>query len=107
MRDVRIFRLTNEEKRSAAPFCDRLIVVAYSRSGISVRAWDGYSDKMLGSAGGYGYDKTHTALASAISRILADAGYKVELAHLGSSGFAAVAKGLEGLGLGYKIEKVF
>lgn len=93
-----------------ASTCDRLIVTAYSRSGLTCSAWDDFNDKVIGHATGGGYDKTHTALQHAIEHILT-----VELNHPidrvrnfanGAAGFRSVADKLEALGLGYKIEIV-
>lgn len=101
LRDVRIFRLTKEADKS-----EQIIITAYSRSGLTVSAWDGYSDKVIGRARGGGYDKTHTAVAIAAGRIIAEHDGKVivSFGHAGSSGFMAVARACEIYG--WKLEKI-
>lgn len=42
-----------------------MIIIGFSRSGIA-RAFDGFSDRIIGKAGGYGYDKEGAALADAL-----------------------------------------
>lgn len=107
MRDVRIFRLSNSQNAELG-YQERIIITAYSRSGLTVSAWNGYSDKIIGRASGGGYDKTHTALASAIAWIVKErSGVVVPLGYNeGAAGFEAVARAVEALGLGWKVEKV-
>lgn len=45
-----------------------IIVVSYSKSGMA-RAWWGYSDHCIATAGGYGYDKESTVLARAVAKL--------------------------------------
>ena len=44
------------------------VAISYSVSRVAT-AFFGYSDIVLGKAGGYGYDKTSTVLAKAISKL--------------------------------------
>src|SRR3990167_2178430 len=104
LRDVRIFLLTWKGKGKRY---DReiKIITAYSRSGLTVHAWDGYSDNVIGRARGGGYDKTHTALGSAIAHVMESYWLpRPQLAHLGSSGFKAVADAVDALG--WKVESI-
>ena len=45
------------------------ITVTRSKIGV-VRAWHGYSDKVLSTAGGYGYDKESSVLAEACATFM-------------------------------------
>ena len=94
MRDVRIFRLINDADTTKG-HQERLIITAYSRSGLTVSAWNGYSDEIIGRAHGGGYDKTHTALASAIAKLDPRVG---QIAHVGSAGFRAVQEAVAPFG---------
>jgi hypothetical protein len=47
----------------------KAVPVTYSRQGVAT-AWEGFSDTILERAGGYGYCKTSTALARAISKLI-------------------------------------
>jgi len=46
-----------------------LIAVGFTPNGSTCYAWEGFSDHVLGSAGGYGYDKQSTALCEALGKI--------------------------------------
>ena len=52
----------------STPDADHLIMFAYAKAG-TVYAFDGYSDRVIGKAGGYGYDKTGVALSEAIKKL--------------------------------------
>lgn len=45
-----------------------MLPYSYSKSAVG-RVWYGYSDIVLGTAGGYGYDKESAALCSAIKKL--------------------------------------
>ncbi len=62
-----------------------LIVTGFTPQGYTCYAWHGYSDKIIGQAGGYGYDKTHSALAEAIHTITG-----ADMGNAGPGGFQSV-----------------
>jgi hypothetical protein len=76
LNDLHIFRTT---KRGTPP---QMIVVRY---GSAARAFEGFGERVIGSATGYGYDKVHSALDQAIERL-----YSVDLDSNGAAGFSAV-----------------
>jgi hypothetical protein len=56
-----------------------IFAATYSASGLTVTVRQQHSGHVMGRASGMGYDKTHTALAAALTRVygipLADGGY--------------------------------
>lgn len=81
----------------------RRVIITYGKSGYCpAYAFDGYSDRVIGKAGGCGYDKTHTALGNAISHILLLKG-TAKVGYEGGAGFQAVA---DHLPAGYTLKKI-
>lgn len=60
---VSIFRVEYHEKSKKHV---SMIIIGFSRAGVA-RAFDGFSDRNIGKAAGYGYDKEGAALADALA----------------------------------------
>ncbi len=91
---ISIFKLTNA-KRSE----EKTIVCTYGKSGTAY-AFHGFSDQVIGKAGGGGYDKTSSALLSAIQKLL-----NTTIDANGAAGFQNVADGVRKLKQGWKLTK--
>ena len=95
LKDIRVFEIEWTPSKEQGK-CFRRIMTTYTRSG-AVVAYKGYSDERIGRAGGYGYDKTHTALHDGISTITGK-----DAPNEGSGGFECVAREWKKLGVKVK-----
>ncbi len=81
---IAVFRVTWRKDKTTN---ERVIVTGYRPQGETCYAWNGYSDEVLAKAGGYGYDKTSSALKVAIQKL---AGWSLDVN--GAAGCEAVVK---------------
>lgn len=90
---INVFRVSKDGNRFT-------IVTSYGSSGYNTcYAFHGFSDTIIGRAGGCGYDKTHTALQNGIEKLI---GQKIDAD--GGAGFNNVSNGCAQFG--WKLEQV-
>lgn len=67
IKDISVYSVSIDgyKDRNDLPIKDVLIIVSYGKSG-TTRAWYGYTDIVIGKAGGWGYDKEASVLSDAI-----------------------------------------
>lgn len=68
MDSITVYRVSGALKNpyTGDDWSEAIIPISWSKTGVA-RAWWGYSDRVLATAGGYGYDKGSTVLARAVA----------------------------------------
>lgn len=98
LEDLSIFHIsTPKDKKTGARAAHGWITIKYSKSNMSALAFYHYQNKPIARATGYGYDKTHTALAQAVQNLA-----NVVLPCSGDEGYSAVERCAKAKGIKLK-----